>query len=83
MIWEFDINFNKVKFQLHVVLQVMVGVCGGVGGGGITETYERVRVCNYGYFLLRAPGKDFEIDSIFKELTIHEHILCLSIYLHE
>ena len=30
------------------------------GGGGITETYERVRVCNYGYFLLRAPGEDFE-----------------------
>ena len=116
MILEFDINFNKVEFQHHVVLQGMIGIGGGVdgcgcnqeghtniqsillninihkyihkykytnvylnielcqmfffsgcgvggsigGGGGITETYERVRVCNYGYFLLRAPGEDFE-----------------------
>ena len=33
---------------------------GGGGGGGITETYERVRVCNYGCFLPHAPGDEFE-----------------------
>ena len=34
MILEFDINFNKAKFQHQVVLQVMIGIGGGVGGCG-------------------------------------------------
>ena len=37
MILEFDINFNKVKFQHHVVLQGMIGIGGGVGGCGCNQ----------------------------------------------
>ena len=37
MILEFDINFNKVKFQHHVVLQAMIGIGDGVGGCGCNQ----------------------------------------------
>ena len=69
---------------MYTIVSMFFSGYSGGDSGGITETYERAHVCNYGYFLLRAPGKDFEIDSIFKELTIHEHIyVSVFIYMYK
>ena len=46
---------------MYTIVSMFFSGYSGGDSGGITETYERAHVCNYGYFLLHEPADEVEI----------------------